>query len=176
MDPKVVARTISEASRKELSLLYYLPEELERAINENRAVILEEEGRLIGGCFWRRVNDWLELDTLYILPEFRGRGYVRKLFSRVKDYLQANPDFSSEGGSAPGGKKAFAFTQVQAIRKIITEYGFKPERFSRLPWGVWLKIFKHRLHPMRVLSYFKYFRELSRLGTWQLYVFVSVRE
>ncbi|TSC82801.1 MAG: hypothetical protein G01um101419_488 [Parcubacteria group bacterium Gr01-1014_19] len=161
MDPKAIAKTISEASRKELTLLYYLPDELERAINEKRAVILEEEGRLIGGCFWRKVGDWLELDTLYILPEFRGRGYVRKLFSRAKDYLQINPDF----------RKAFLFTQVPAIRKIVAEYDFQPKRFSRLPWSVWLKIFKHRLHPLRILSYFKYFRELRRLGTWQLFTF-----
>ncbi len=161
MDPKAIAKTISGASRKELSLLYYLPEELERAINEKRAVILEEDGRLIGACFWRKVDDWLELDTLYILPEFRGRGYVRKLFSRAKDYLQTNLD----------SRKAFLFTQVPAIRKIVAEYGFQPKKFSRLPWSVWLKILKHRLHPLRILSYLKYFRELRRLGAWQLFTF-----
>mgnify|MGYP001579980586 CR=1 FL=1 len=161
MDAKAAARTISEASRKELSLLYYLPEELERAISENRAVILEEDGKLVGGCFWRKIEDWLELDTLYILPEFRGRGYARKLFSKARNYLQANPNF----------KKAFGFTQVSVVKKILEEYGFRPARFSHLPWRMWAKIIRHRLHPMRVLSYLKYFRELSRLGTWQLYVF-----
>mgnify|MGYP001579728502 CR=1 FL=1 len=152
---------ISEASLQEPTLLFHSPEELEMAINEDRAVVLEENGAFVGFCFWKPCGAWLELDSAYIMPAFRGQFYVSKLFSEASRRLSNHPKF----------KRAFLFTRVPVIKKLVVEYGFRSGNFFDLPPGVWLKILYHRLRPWRIFSYAKYFRSLARSGPWQLFVF-----
>lgn len=161
MDAKELAEMISEVSRRESTLLYYSPKELEAAIREDRGSVLIEGGKFIGCGFWSNRGDgWVEFDTMYVAPEFRGRGYSKKIMGLMKEKAQQRLS----------GQNAFLFTQVPAMRKMVEGLGFLPVEFSELPRKLWWKIIFHRLHPKRWLSYAKYLSQPERVGSWQLYI------
>ena len=162
MDHRKIADLVSLASWEEPTLLFHSPGEVEKDLAEGRAVVIEEGGELVGFCGWRDLGDWLELRTVYVAPKFRGQGYAFHLFSEAQRRLEL----------LLPKRKIFLFTQVPVMKKIISEwYNFKPANYSVLPWGVWLKIVAHRMHPRRIVSYVKYLKGLHRLGAWQLFIF-----
>src|SRR3989344_2186694 len=75
MDNGQLVKSISEISKKEAPLLYYYPKEVERAISDGRLITVCENGKNIGFGFWHSYGNWIELSTMYIAPEFRGKGY-----------------------------------------------------------------------------------------------------
>lgn len=164
MDAKELAGMISAVSRQETTLLYYSPEELEKAIREDRGSVIVEDGKFVGCGFWAdRGGGWVEFDTMYVAPEFRRRGYSRKIMQLMKEKAQKRLV----------GQKAFLFTQVPAMRKMVEGLGFLPVEFSALPGRLWWKIIFHRMHPKRWISYAKYLPHLNRVGSWQLYILTT---
>lgn len=164
MSPEKLAELISEISRRESTLLYYSPEELAAAIREDRGSVIMEDGKFIGCGFWSdRGDGWVEVDTMYVAPGFRGRGYALKLMYLLKEKAQKRLV----------GKKALLFTQVPAIKSLVERLGFVPAKFSDLPAKLWFKIILHRLHPMRILSYIKYLPLLKFISSLQLYILTT---
>ncbi|TSC89927.1 MAG: hypothetical protein G01um10143_417 [Parcubacteria group bacterium Gr01-1014_3] len=159
-----LAKTISAVSKKELGLLYYFPEEIERALKENRAVIIEENGRLVGWGFWTIRNgpprraSWLEVHTLYIYPEFRGRGYLNKFFDMAYQRLK------------DANLRAYFFTRAGAVMHMAEKYGFKKASVSDIPISVWIKMLLHRLNPRRLSSYLKYGWRILGAWKWDVYI------
>lgn len=138
------AEIISEITRRETRLLYYFPEEIKATIGAGRAVLIKENGELAAFALWDYYgNDWIEIHTIYVRPEDRGRGYSRWLIEEIKNRL------------AGFRGRIFFFTTSPIIMKIGEELGFKKRSLFSLPAGILLKIIIHRLHPRRWLSYFK---------------------
>ena len=158
MENKELAQWISDISKKELGLLYYFPEEIEEAIKENRYILLKEGDRRVGFGLWTIRANWLELHTLYIAPEFRGRGYMSKLLEVGYERLKDSPF------------KIYAFTRAGAVMHGIEKYGFRPGSFFDLPWRVIFGIFWHRLNPRRWPSYLKYGWKIFGAWKWELYI------
>lgn len=154
-----VAKFISEVSKKELGLLYYSAEELERIIAGDQAVVLEENNQLAAFGAWTFRNEgWVEAHTLYIAPEFRGKGYLRKIFAGIYEKLRNQT------------AKAFLFTQAPAVIRVANDYGFKRSSFFSLPRGVLLKIILRRIDPRAWVYYFKYASAIFRLFKFRLFV------
>lgn len=158
MDVKELAKTISAVSKKELGLLYYFPEEVERALKENRAVIIEENDKLIGWGLWTIRNGWMETHTLYIYPEFRGKGYLNKFFETAYQRLKDS------------NLRAFFFTRAGAVMHMADKYGFKKSSALDIPILVWLKMLLHRANPRRWSSYLKYGWRILGAWKWAIYI------
>lgn len=154
----MLAKTISEISRKEIPLLYYFPEEVEKAIQDNRLVVLGQENKNIAFAFWRRYGDWIELSTMYIVPEFRGQGYLHKLVDAIHFKLQDEK------------ANLLLFTQAPQVAHVIERFGFKRAPMVALPLSVLAKIILHRLHPRRWLSYAKHIKNIPRVFKTRLYL------
>ncbi len=153
-----MAKIVSDASKKELGLLYYSPAELERIIEEKRFVSFEEDGKLAAFGVWTMHGEWIEAHTLYISPEFRGRGYLRKLFNGIYERLKGT------------NKKAFFFTVAPAVSHVAEEFNFKPASYSDIPFQVLLRIILHRLQPRRWFYYRKYLTHLGHLFKFKVFV------
>ncbi len=160
-----LAKEISAISRRELGLLYYFPEEIERAFKENRAVIVEEGEKLVGWGFWTIRNGlpggeagWLETHTLYIYPEFRGKGYLNKVFETAYQRLK------------DANLRAFFFTRAGAVMHMAEKYGFKKASAFDIPILVWLKMLWHRINPRRWSSYLKYGWRILGAWKWDIYI------
>ena len=159
MDIKFVAKQISDISRKEVNLLYYSSEELEKALAEGRAVYFEENGKLAAFGAWSKRADCAELHALYIYPEFRGKGYLRKIFQKLY-----------EAAKQKGIKVAYFFTQAPEVVHVAGDYGFKPTSHASLPNGVFGEIIWHRIHPKRWFSYLKYLSRPAKLFGFKVYI------
>ncbi len=158
MVAKELAKIVSDISKKELGLLYYSPAELEEIINENRAIVFEENGKLSAFGSWTFHGDWVEVHTLYISPEFRGQGYLRKLFSGIYERLKEVKS------------RAFFFTQSPAVAHVAEEFQFKPALYSNLPAGILFRLILHRSQPRRWIYYSKYLKLLSGLLRFKVFI------
>ncbi|MDP2695815.1 MAG: GNAT family N-acetyltransferase [bacterium] len=147
---KSAAHIISAISGREPGLLYYFPKEIQRAINDKRAIIIENDQELVACGFWTRHGDLAEIHTLYVCPELRNSGHARKLIVALEKSIKH-----------AGINKAFLFTKHSAIEHIAKEYGGHNDRLFSLPTRTLAKIFVHRLNPLRWASYFKYFQSKS---------------
>jgi len=96
-------------------------------------VYLEVDGRTIGLISAGKEGDDLEISKIYILPEYRHRGYGKEaldfLLERgrelkcVKAYLEVNPDndnaigFYTDSGFKPIGRNEYdySYTTVMAV-------------------------------------------------------------
>lgn len=57
------------------------------------SLVVEEKGQLIGTASfcpssWQDQADWGEIISIYLLPEYIGKGYGRQLFQRVLEALK----------------------------------------------------------------------------------------
>ena len=158
MDNGQLVKSISEISKKEIPLLYYYPKEVERAISDGRLITVCENGKNIGFGFWHSYGNWIELSTMYIAPEFRGKGYLHKLIDAIRLKLQDKiPNL-------------FLFTQAPQVVRVIENFGFGPASLSSLPFSVLAKLILHRLNLRRWLSYAKHIKNLPRVFETRLYV------
>ena len=142
-----LAKIISEITRQDEHLLYYLPEEVEACLQEKRAVILQEKESLIAFILWDYYGDWIQAHTIYVMPEFRGRGYFRKLVVELKTQFD-NPKYKN--------KKFFLFTRVPAVKHVLGGYGFIPKPYRYLPISVWWKLLRERFQFRKLLSHLKH--------------------
>lgn len=153
-----MARVISEISRKTVPLLYYLPEEIEKATQEDRLLLIKENEKIVAFAFWYFYDNWVELATLYVAPEFRGRGYLRQMVNKIAEGLKDK------------NVKPFLFTQVPQVAHVAESFGLKQTPYSTLPLQIFLRILLHRLHPRRWLSYLKHLKNIPRIFKTRLYL------
>jgi GNAT superfamily N-acetyltransferase len=162
MEKCALAETISKISRKEFGLMYYSAGELEKIINENRAIFFEESGKpaAFGGWTFRE-KGWVEVHTLYIWPEFRGKGYLRKVFQEIYNRLKNQ------------ATKALFFTFAPGVKHVAIDYNFRRAFLTDLPIKILWRIFIHRIHPKRWPSYLKYLRHPFKLFAFRIYILTS---
>lgn len=144
-------KEISELTKSEERLFYWLPKEIEKNIRDNQIVFYEEDGELAAFCLWNFYGGWVEIHTVFVAPRFRGRGYLRRIFNDVTASLEKRLHEI---------RGIFFFTRVPAMRHVAQEYGFKTVSYWRLPFGVWLKIIQTRLNPRKLSSHFKHGSEI----------------
>jgi len=161
MNNRVLAKNIASISKKELGLLYYSSDELEKIISENRAIFLEEDGRPAAFGAWTfREKRWIEVHTLYIWPAFRGKGYLRKVFQEIYKRI------------AGQGINALLFTFNPKVKHVAAAYNFQKSSLAALPPQIIWRIFLHRIHPGRWFSYLKYFCHPLQIFRFEVYVSV----
>lgn len=89
------------------------------------AILSYKDGKLAGFAGIRRYNDahheYLgDVMKLYVMPEFRGKGIGRELFSEIVEWFDDNDCVISfvEGAAAIGNDKMFA--------NLAGKFGYKP--------------------------------------------------
>ncbi len=140
------SKIISEITKSESRLLYYLPEEIERAFAEGRGVVIRDGEKLVGFGLWDFYRDWTELHTLYIAPEYRGRGYLKKIVAEAAEKLK------NQGRT----NKLFLFTLAPRVASVAAAHRFKNASYFSLPLKTWLAIGKARANPKKLFAYFKH--------------------
>ncbi len=158
MDTRSLAKVISEISKKELGHLYYSPEEIAKALEENRYAMIKEGEKIAAFGFWRIVRGWAEFHTLYIYPEFRGQGYLGRLFEAIYQRLK------------DVNLRAYFFTRAGAVEHTAEKYGFKKGSMLDIPARVLTKMLMHHLHPRRWSSYLKYGWRILGAWKWDIYI------
>lgn len=148
----LASEIISRISKKEPGLLYYSPCEIQKALDAKRAVVLENKGRLVGFGFWTPYGSFAEIHTLYICPEFRGRGFIDKILGELAKSVEA-----------AGISKMFFFTVHPAIRHVAKKFGARKCSFLSLPVTTQLRVIRHRFNIRRWPNYFKYFKSGFKL-------------
>ena len=161
-----LAKEISSISRKELGHLYYSSREIAKALEENRYAMVTEGEKIAAFGFWRitdgppRLGEagWAEFHTLYIYPEFRGQGYLGRLFEVIYQRLK------------DANLRAFFFTRAGAVEHTAVKYGFRKGSMSEIPFVVLIRALKHHLHPRRWTSYLKYGWRILGAWNWSVYI------
>ena len=124
-------------------MLYRTPKEIQKALDENRAVLIKESDKIIGFAFWYNHKNWCEISNLFVDPAFRGQGYFTKILQELVDRL------------AGQNKNFFVFTFHPAVIKQITKYNFVQASYFSIPPHVWIPYIISLLHPSRIPSYLK---------------------
>lgn len=147
MNISKTALRISTITKTESGLLYYAPREIERAIKENRAIVLEEAGMLVAFALFHRHGHWVEISTVYVSSAYRGQGNLRKLISELERRIRGK-----YGG-------VFVFTTSPRLVEVVRSFGFKKANMFLLPILVFLSILRHRLFPLaRTANSIKFFK------------------
>lgn len=152
---------ISGITRIESRLIYYSPIEVAKALKEDRVVLIREAGKLAAFGIFDIYGDWIELHTIYVMPEFRGRGYSHEVISGLKQLDKYHH---------LGTKKIFMFSRAPQIIRIAQEYGFKSVSFWHLPMRLILKILIHRFAVHRLPTHLKHGWKIFQAATSQLFV------
>lgn len=137
------ARAISLKTKQESGLLYLLPSEIQKAMDEKRIVFFQKNDNIFAFCIWIFHGEWCEISALYVDPEYRRLGYFFIIIRRLRKYL------------APFINKAFVVTRHPAVAQAARSAGFQEISFFKLPWLVQLRLLFHRLNIRRIFSYFK---------------------
>ena len=56
---------------------------------EGRTYVAEEDGTVVGFATWAKTGDIIELEDLFVDPDWRRRGFAAALVSRIVDVLRA---------------------------------------------------------------------------------------
>lgn len=137
------AKAISKKTKQDSGLLYLLPSEIQKAINEKRIIFFQKNDDIIAFCIWIFHGEWCEINALYVDPQYRRLGYFFTIINRLKIYL------------APSINKAFIVTRHPAVARAVKAAGFQEISFFKLPWLVQLRLLFHRLNIQRIFSYLK---------------------
>jgi|GEM_PF-3912237 len=138
------AAEISLITRMELGLLYKLPSEVQSAIDDNRSVIFYRHDRPAAFCLWHFWDNWCEITSLYIHPDLRSSGLLGRVYKELHRKL----------GTAINN--AFIFTRHPVVANLVRKSGFKAAKIWELPLPIIWKLIFHRLHPARMVSYWKF--------------------
>lgn len=152
------AKAISLKTKQESGLLYLLPSEIQKAIDEKRIVFFQKNDNIIAFCIWIFYGDWCEISALYVDPQYRSHGYFFIIIRRLKNHL------------APYIDKIFFFTRHPAVAQAAKSSGFWEISFFKLPWLVQLRLLFHRLNIRRMFSYLKLLPKIFKTRM-QLFIF-----
>lgn len=157
---------ISEITRKNPNLIYYLPEEIERFLKAGQGLVIKEGDQVAAFGFWSIYCSWTELHTIYVASSFRGRGYTRRVLDSFAEQLKRRGRIN----------KIFIFTRVPAMARIAEERGLKPVSYWRLPMGVWLAILiRSRLNPKKLGSHLKHGLSIFAAARSRLFILDYLR-
>jgi len=152
------ALIVSKITREHIGLIYQTPREVQKAIDEDRALISYYDEQPAIFCLWDFYGEWCEINTLYADHKLRKKiPVLKKVYEELKNEL----------GSMT--KKAVVFTRHPAVARMIRLIGFKKTSVWKLPWSLLLKLLFHRLHPNRLVSYTKYGWKIIFVR-WKMYV------
>ena len=94
--------------------------------------VAEEEGRIVGGLLaipeW---SDWrngtvLWIHSLYVVPDARGRGVFRKLYSNLKEQVERSP--------ALMGLRLYVDKRNKPAQKIYEKFGMRRDHYELYEW------------------------------------------
>lgn len=145
-----LAKHISQITRSEPRLLYYSPRDIQKNINNNRILTFDKKGKLAGFVFWHQFNNWAEISAIYIKPEFRNKGYSRKIFEDLYEKMKDK------------NNKIVIFTSSPKIIGLLKKNNFKRVSFLSLPFDIVIRIILHRTNPKRWLSYLELLKTPAR--------------
>jgi len=151
---------ISKKTKENLGLIYQTPREVQRAIDNDRALIFYNQDKPTAFCLWNFFGEWCEVIALYAEPEVRKTGILEKVHKDMLDRL----------GKVV--KKVFVFTRHPAVARLVRSIGFKKASVWKLPWIVIFKLIYNRLDLRRLLSYTKFGFKFSYLN-WKMYIWKS---
>lgn len=106
-----------------------------KCIEEKRALVLKDEGRLIGAMAFSRQTG--SIDFLGIHPQYRSRG-IQKLFldALMERYLpgeEISMTTYREGDKADTGHRTLLKQLGFAERELLMEFGYPTQRFTLAP-------------------------------------------
>lgn len=154
-------KEISEITKTEKRLIFYVPAEIRKNIANNQIVVLKDNGRLAAFGMWDFYFDgWAEVHSLFVAPEFRGQGYLRKIFAEIEANLKNHPEIS----------KVFFFSRAPAAIHVGQEHGFKRVSYWHLPVKIWLKVIAERLKFKKIPVYLKHGWRIFSACTSQLFI------
>ncbi len=125
--------TLSHILKQEEYLLHtrLSPEILKQRYEDGFLFVSVYEEKPIAMCvLWDSVSDpsWMELGTLWVHPEHRGKGLAKQMFGECMDKAQSV------------GVHIFLITHKQSVISIAESYGWKQENHSWMQDPFWVQI------------------------------------
>lgn len=109
---------ISIITKHDQNLIYRNHEELSKAYLENGLVLKFLNFQLVGFIMCKKItNDIYELASLYVKPEFRGKGIAKELIAEALARFE--------------GRNVIARTSNKAIKLTLKAHNFQPVSLKR---------------------------------------------
>lgn len=117
---KNLVKQISKITYTDENLIFRPEEEVKACLLNGELVLQLEQGKLIGFVICKQLaGGYLELGSLYVMEEARGKGVAKKLIEKVLRSAQ--------------GKKILLRTKNSYLKQYFKEKGFVPVKLKTNP-------------------------------------------
>jgi GNAT superfamily N-acetyltransferase len=95
---------------------------------EGRTYVAEEDGSVVGFATWARVDGTIELEDLFVDPDYRRRGIAAALVSRIVDVLRERGVRCLEVTANPHAEGFYSAAGFVDCGIAETEFGAAPRK------------------------------------------------